>query len=60
MGIRLAEDSGFICGSLSLVPSPLVGRAREGGKSQTPEFVISPSLALPHKGGENRSRSLRE
>jgi valyl-tRNA synthetase len=35
-------------------PSPLVGEGGEGGKPQTPA-PVSPSLSLPHKGGENRT-----
>jgi valyl-tRNA synthetase len=36
-------------------PSPLVGEGGEGGKPQAPAPVVSPSLSLPRKGGEDRT-----
>jgi hypothetical protein len=41
---------------LSPFPPPLRGRVREGGKPQTPAFVVPPSPTLPRKGGEGRAR----
>ncbi len=37
----------------SLLPPPLWGRVGEGGKLHAWRLLLTPSLSLPHKGGEN-------